>query len=113
MEKTELKDAFSEFKNIEVRKIKDELMKFDYNTRKLISRIRILDSIDAAVITISLDKTPDMEFVGMRLSSVELNERDDQLKIKLDGNTLVFNTDFNPTSMDAVADFITFLYMPK
>ena len=105
--------TFSEFKNIEVRKIKDELMKFDYNTRKLISRIRILDSIDAAVITISLDKTPDMEFVGMRLSSVELNERDDQLKIKLDGNTLVFNTDFNPTSMDAVADFITFLYMPK
>lgn len=103
----------SDIKSVEVRKIKDELMEFDYNTRKLISMIGILDSVQLAEITISLDKTPDMTFVGMRLSSVELNENGDPFQIRLNGDTIVFNTDFNPTRMNAVEDFITFLYTPK
>ncbi len=103
----------SNFRKVEIRKIKDELMRFDYNTRKLVSCMDVLDHLYTAEITIVLDKTPHTEFANMMISSLEFKEGDDELKVKVDGNTIRFDTDFNPTSLGAMADLIALLYTPR
>lgn len=101
------------FENIEVRKVKNELLNFDYHTRKMISAMRVFDSIHSADITLSLDKSPNNEFAGMSIASLNLKEGNDRLEIRVDGDRISFNTDFNPGALSAVTDLITYLYTPK
>lgn len=101
------------FENIEARKIKNELLKFDYNTRKMIFAMRVFDSIHSADIALSLDKAPNNEFAGMSIASLNLKKGNDRFEIKVDGNRISFNTDFNPDSLSAVIDLISYLYTPR